>query len=129
MKLSSGQTRYPKFTNVGDSVRGRFVRFQEAVPGKFGPENTLTLEDGDELQVRCPASLAKTLKNNLSVLQPGVMVMVTFVKSVPTNKGNPAKIFDVEVDPDPTGDRSATRPSPATPAATPDPSWLTDNDT
>jgi hypothetical protein len=100
MKLSSGQKTYPKFHAPGDSVKGAFVSYTEGVAGKFGPENTLILKDGDEQCIRCPSSLSKTLKVNAAALKPGVWLTITFTKTVPTTKGNPAKIFDVELFPE-----------------------------
>ena len=99
MKLSSGGKAYPKFNAIGDTAQGTFVSFTEGMPGKFGPENVLLLLDGDEQQIRCPASLTKTIKANIAEFKPGVLVKITFTKSVPTTKGNPAKIFDVELFP------------------------------
>lgn len=97
MKLSSGGTSYPKFNAPGDMAEGKFLSYTRGRAGKFGPENVLLLEDGDQVSVRCPASLSKTIEKNESLLKPGVWVRVTHTKSVPTNKGNPAKIFDVEL--------------------------------
>ena len=105
MILNDGSnTNYPKFKNIGDEVEGDFVAFDRDVPGKFGIENILRLVDeGSELHVRCPATLTRTLASNLRHLVPHARVKIKFTKTIPTNKGNPAKCFEVDVQP-PNGD-------------------------
>ena len=100
MKLKSSNATYPKFTNHGDCYDGIFVKFEQDKDGRFGPETILTLtkQGGQEISVRCPASLARTLSQNLTLLRPGVWVRCEYVDDVDTGKGNPAKIFEVEVE-------------------------------
>lgn len=121
MKLSSGGTSYPTFTTLGDEIEGDFVKFVEQEPGKFGPKDTLYLNDGDDLVVRCGTSLSRTIKANLGILKPGMRLRLTYARDVPTNKGNPMKIIDVEaVDASTSTARAATKaasaPTPAAPS-------------
>lgn len=100
MKLkSSAPGEYPKFTSIGDSHSGAFIRFDQDVPGMYGPENILVLQhEGRALNIRCPAFLTRTLEQNEEHLVVGRKMTLTYVGDTPTSKGNPAKNIEVDVD-------------------------------
>jgi hypothetical protein len=113
MKLQSNTKQYPKFVNIGDTHEGALVSVQFDRPGTYGPETLIVLShEEQELTVRCPSSLSRTLKDNQALLVPGSYVRLEYVRDVPTSKGNPAKIIDVDVEPLAEGFVAKTRTAP-----------------
>jgi hypothetical protein len=102
MQLQANQAsnRFPKFQNIGDKVSGKFISMDPARSTPFGPKCWIELESSElgRQEITCPAGLAKILVDNRKHLQPGTIVTITYVESVPTNKGNPFKRFTVDVE-------------------------------
>jgi hypothetical protein len=91
---------FVKFTDIGDSVEGTFVSFEENVPSKFGDETQLLLKGADgPKMVRCTTKLASIIKDNIKLFVKGANVKITFTSEVPTTKGNPMKDYEVDVEP------------------------------
>jgi hypothetical protein len=100
MRLGSNVT-YPKFEKIGDTVEGEFVSYEEGIPSKFGDENVLTLRNnGDKIVIRCKANLSHKFHVAMEKdqVRPGNRVTIKFTGTMPSNKGNPLKLFDVDVD-------------------------------
>lgn len=116
MKLQANRdnanSMFVKFTEIGDSVEGTFVDFQEDVPSKFGDETQLVLKgkDGPKM-VRCTRKLATLIKDNIKLFVKGAHVKITFTKEIDVGKGNPMKDYDVDVEP-PTEAASAADDAP-----------------
>jgi hypothetical protein len=101
MRLLGSNFVYPKFEKIGDSVSGEFVSYEECVASKFGDENILTLRNnGDKIVIRCKANLSRKFHGAMEqgLVCPGNRVTITFTGTMPSNKGNPTKLFDVEVE-------------------------------
>ena len=103
-KLSQGggDFTYPKFKQPGDNVRGTFVSFTEGVKGTFGVESVLILtgEDGKAISVRCPATLAKAIRENPAQCVPGAFMDIKMSGTKPSrNFPQPMKLFDIDVTP------------------------------
>jgi hypothetical protein len=99
MRLASNVKTFPKFQNIGDRYSGTFVEFIEDVQGRFGPETIVVLDDGGtQLRIRCPASLVRTLREHREKLRPGAKMTLVYEREVPSKKGNPAKIIEVDID-------------------------------
>lgn len=115
MKLESSEfsKQFVKFRELGDKVSGRFVLLDPARATPFGPKTVLELqsEEFGQQEITCPTSLARILIDNRAKLLPGVVLTIEFVRTIPTTKGNPAKIFDVDIQPAATA--TATKPRPA----------------
>jgi hypothetical protein len=95
---SSSGVLYPKFKTVGDVVTGDYIKYEEGVPGKFGPENRLTLQgERGKLIVRTPTNLSRTLRENLPTL-PGKRLTIRFASEAPSKKGYPVKVFTVDAE-------------------------------
>lgn len=105
MKLhqGGGDLDFPKFKKIGDNVRGTFLSFTDNVTGKFGQESVLILksEDGKRtLSVRCPATLAKAVRENLALFVDGAFVDIKMIGEKPSrNFPQPMKLFDVDIEP------------------------------
>ena len=96
----NANSMFVKFIEIGDSVEGTFVDFQEDVPSKFGDETQLVLKgkDGPKM-VRCTRKLAALVKDNIKLFVKGAHVKIIFTKEIDVGKGNPMKDYDVDVDP------------------------------
>jgi hypothetical protein len=114
MRLQTSSKSFPKFSAVGDKFSGTFVSFEQDVSGKFGPESVVVLEkDGIEQRIRCPASLVRTLNDHRDHLIPGSAMVLEYVRDIPTSKGNPAKIIEVDIEPPAAGFRAQSDVSDA----------------
>ena len=102
MKLEAPKnedSKYVKFTEIGDSITGLFVSYEENVPGTFGPETKLTLKlrNGDEKIVPCKTDLKSKLGANKEKIV-GKVLTITFVEKKPIpGKPQPMKVFDIDV--------------------------------
>jgi hypothetical protein len=98
MRISDNRV-FPRFTNIGDSVSGTFESYVENVPSNFGPENILSLrgDQGETIIVRCKVNLSRTIREHRDSL-PGKRLTITFYGEHPSTKGNPTKLFHVDVD-------------------------------
>jgi hypothetical protein len=114
MKLEAPlSNKYVKFTTIGDTVRGLFVRYEENIAGTFGPENNLTLKikDGSEAVINCKSDLARKIGANVDKIV-GRVLEITYVSDLKiVGRPQPMKIFDVDVS-DPKGGVKAA-PAPA----------------
>jgi hypothetical protein len=99
MKLNaSSPVSYPKFRKLGDAITGVFIDYQEDVPSRFGNENLLTLQgDQGKLIIRTPTNLSRTLREHLQQL-PGKRLTIKYKEDLPSRKGNPVKVFDVQAE-------------------------------
>lgn len=88
-----------KFEAIGDSVAGDFVDFKTDIDGTFGKESHLVLKvDGANVTINCKTYLARSIAQNLAAVT-GKRLTVTYTRDEPTDKGNPMKVFDVDVEP------------------------------
>ena len=108
-------SKYIKFDNIGEFVTGLYLK-SETVAGKFGPrlEMTLRTKEGEKV-VTCTKMLERIITSNLDSIR-GKVLTITYVASKDIGKGNPMKVFDVDV----------RDPKPGTKAAAPEPE--TDDD-
>ena len=108
-------SKYIKFDNIGEFVTGLYLK-SETVAGKFGPrlEMTLRTKEGEKV-VTCTKMLERIITSNLDSIR-GKVLTITYVSSKDIGKGNPMKVFDVDV----------RDPKPGTKAAAPEPE--TDDD-
>jgi hypothetical protein len=94
----SGGVRWMKANQmaVGEKVRGAFVDFQAGLEGKFGPEDILTLEDGDgvAIKLRCPAALSRVFKAN--TINVGTGVVITYKGKGVSKAGKQFHNYEVE---------------------------------
>ena len=97
MKLeSSGQ--FFKFDTIGTNLRGRFVSFTIDKPGNYGPKDQLVLRTKAGLIMHdCSAALSRILREHEDKL-PGKILSITFTGERDIGKGNPMKVFDVELE-------------------------------
>lgn len=114
MKLeSSGQ--FFKFNAIGEVLRGRFVSYTIDRPGNFGPKDELVLKTKNGLMIHdCSAALKRILREHEDKL-PGKILTITFTEEKDVGKGNPMKVFEVDLDdspPPPQGQKLAA-PKPA----------------
>jgi hypothetical protein len=113
MKLeSSGQ--FFKFDTIGQVLHGRFVSYTIDKPGNFGPKDELVLRTKTGLVIHdCSAALKRILREHEDKL-PGKILKITFTEEKDIGKGNPMKVFDVELDdaPPPKGQQlTAAKPA------------------
>ena len=83
------------FKEFGDSATGKFLKIEDKPNKKFGgmkPVADFLSEDGTPFSVSPPGDLA----NKLRAVAPGTLVRMTYVRSEPSDKGQPAKIFKVQ---------------------------------
>lgn len=80
-----------KPTKFGEVMFGKLLAITE---GQKGPVLQLQLFNDEVHQFGVPTQLRKVAWSDLV----GHNVKLTYAASVPTNKGNPAKLFDVEAD-------------------------------
>jgi hypothetical protein len=87
--------RYNKMT-VGEVVQGGFVSFEADVPGKFGDEDVLTLEDADGVALKgsCPAALSRVFRANQ--INPGTGIVITYKGQARSKAGKPFHLYEVE---------------------------------
>jgi hypothetical protein len=100
--------RYNKMT-VGEVVQGGFVSFEADVPGKFGDEDVLTLEDADGVALKgsCPAALSRVFRAN-SNISPGTGIIIKYKGQGRSKAGKPFHNYEVEtVDADASFDPAA----------------------
>ena len=94
----TGATKFPKFTTIGDTVKGSFVSYEEGVKGKFGLENQLVLETSDgSVMINCSANLSQIIGDNKEELE-GKVLTIKYVEDKDIGKASPMKMFDVDAD-------------------------------
>ena len=100
MKLeSSGQ--FFKFDTIGQVLRGRFVSYTIDKQGNFGPKDELVLRTKTGLVIHdCSAALKRILREHEEKL-PGKILTITFTEEKDIGKGNPMKVFEVDLDDSP----------------------------
>jgi hypothetical protein len=88
--------KYVKFDAIGDYVTGLYLR-SEQTQGKFGPrlEVTLKTRDGEKI-VTCSKHLERVITSNLEDIK-GKVLTITYTSEKDIGKGNPMKVFDVDV--------------------------------
>jgi hypothetical protein len=86
--------RYNKMT-VGEVVQGGFVSFEADVPGKFGDEDVLTLEDADGVALKgsCPAALSRVFRANQ--INPGTGITIKYLGQGRSKAGKPFHNYEV----------------------------------
>jgi hypothetical protein len=106
--------RYNKMT-VGEVVQGGFVSFEADVPGKFGDEDVLTLEDADGVALKgsCPAALSRVFRANQ--INPGTGIVIKYLGQGKSKAGKAFHNYQIEtVDADMSFDTKAmTEKAPA----------------
>jgi len=91
---------FVKFQEIGDSVEGEFVEYNEGVPSRYGEEDNLILRaDSGPKQIRCTKKLKQIVEDNRELFVPGAWVKITYSADIPTDKGNPMKDYEVDVEP------------------------------
>lgn len=92
-------SKFPKFKEIGDTIVGNFVSFEESVKGKFGLEDQLILDgENGQVMINCPAHLARVIKSNLESIKDGDKLTVKYVSDKDIGKASPMKMFDVDVE-------------------------------
>lgn len=105
---------FVKFTEIGDTVTGEFVEYQQDVPSRYGDECNLILKNNSgPKSIRCPKKLKQIIEDNLDAFVEGSIVTVTFTDEIDTGKGNPMKDFDVDVEPPKTRGKGKAKTDPA----------------
>jgi hypothetical protein len=109
MKLQAKKqsSMFAKFENIGDMYEGEFVEFNEQVPSKYGDEDQLILKGKNgPLMIRCTKKLTAIIKDNVEVITRGSWLKIKYIADIPTDKGNPMKDYEVDIEP-PDAKRSA----------------------
>lgn len=95
--VSSSSNSFFKFKTVGDKIAGQFVSFKERQPGRFGEEDVLVLAAADgPTTIVCKTHLSRIISENRDAL-PGQYLSIEYVGEQPSSKGNPMKLFRVDV--------------------------------
>jgi hypothetical protein len=93
---NQGNSKFFKFQKVGDVVVGKFLSFDQDVPGKFGPETNLILEtEHGAVSVKCTADLEAKIKDNLDACE-GMYLTIRYDSDKNVGKASPMKVYDVE---------------------------------
>lgn len=83
-----------KFDNVGDSITGVYLGFNEA-QGDFGPYNRYLFKtDTGTKMVRGSTHINELLQNEAT----GQLMRLTYTGLKPTKKGKPMKKFELDID-------------------------------
>jgi hypothetical protein len=111
-KVDSGGGDVVKFEKPGDSVTGFYVGSQPFPEGKFGPAIKHILKTAKGMKV----VFAKegSALDQLFSGEDGNLVRVTFASTKPSGKGNPTKIYTLDVDKEQTLDPAEMATSEST---------------
>lgn len=97
-KTDSGGGEVVKFVNVGDKVTGVYVGSQPHPEGKFGPSVKYIFNTKAGMRVAFAKEGGQI--GNLLAGEDGKLVCLTFSGTKNTGKGNPMKLFTLDVDAD-----------------------------
>lgn len=97
-KVDSGGGDVVKFEKPGDSITGYYVGGQDFPEGKFGPAIKHIFKTPKGIKV----VFAKVNHQITGLLsgEVGKLVRLTFDSTKPSGKGNPTKIYTLDVDPE-----------------------------
>ena len=92
---------YPEIWNKknalkqGDSIEGKYIN-RNTSEGKYGESvfYTICTEDGTQYSIAGSADI----RNKMEQVELGKLVRITFAGYQETEKGNPMKVYTVEVD-------------------------------
>lgn len=125
-EMSGGGLSYFRFTTLGDTLAGRFVRTQAATgqyakPGQLDYVFKMKLEDGSvgEKAISPPVDAARRLEkaNKLGHLTPGAAVLLKYVDDKDIGKEKPMRVFSLKIDPTGAASKPAKVVVPPPPAA------------
>lgn len=97
-KTDSGGGDVVKFNNVGDNVTGVYLGCQDHAGGKFGPSIKYIFNTKAGMRVAF-AKVGGQI-GNLLTGEEGKLVCLTFSGTKNTGKGNPMKLFTLDIDSD-----------------------------
>lgn len=100
----TGPKNYETFDAIGDKKGGFYVG-KAVVTGNFGPktEYTFRTKEGKDFTISASynlkAGIEAALADEKTPLQPGMRVIMRYVRNVDTGQASPMKIIEVEFDP------------------------------